>query len=222
MDQTKEQIKATYGNKRQKYIPLWRIIDERWNKQLHKPLHAAGYYLNPRYDYTTNFEVDEEVLGGLYKCIERMVPNSKTRDQIHNKLLNFTYWWQQFGGECPQLQKFAIRILSQTCSASGCEQNWSSFEHIHTKKRNHLEQKQLNDMLFVQYNLRLKRNQSLNKTHESSNIVLADFDPTSEWVVESQAPAIDNKDLSWLDFDPPPQVAEADISEAPVATSRLG
>ena len=29
MDQTKEQIKATYGDKRQKYIPLWRIIDER-------------------------------------------------------------------------------------------------------------------------------------------------------------------------------------------------
>ena len=49
MDQAKEQIKAAYGDKRQKYIPLWRIIDERWNKQLHRPLHAAGYYLNPRY-----------------------------------------------------------------------------------------------------------------------------------------------------------------------------
>ena len=48
MDQAKEAIKEAYGDKRQKYLPLWRIIDERWNRQLHRPLHAAGYYLNPR------------------------------------------------------------------------------------------------------------------------------------------------------------------------------
>jgi hypothetical protein len=48
MDQTKEAIKEAYQGKRQKYLHLWRIIDERWNKQLHRPLHAANYYLNPR------------------------------------------------------------------------------------------------------------------------------------------------------------------------------
>jgi len=104
------------------------------------------------------------------------------------------------------LQKFAVRILSQTCSASGCERNWSVFERIHTKKRNRLEHKRLNDMVYVQYNLRLRRNQLLNKTPASGNIVLEDFDPTSEWVVESQAPAFENEDLSWLDLDPIPEV----------------
>jgi len=48
MDQAKEAIKKAYGDKRQKYFPIWKIIDDRWNKQLHRPLHAAGYYLNPR------------------------------------------------------------------------------------------------------------------------------------------------------------------------------
>jgi hypothetical protein len=48
MDQAKEAIKEAYQGKRQKYLPLWRIIDERWNKQLHRPLHVVGYYLNPR------------------------------------------------------------------------------------------------------------------------------------------------------------------------------
>ena len=48
MDQAKEAIKEASRGKRQKDIPLWRIIDERWNKQLHRPLHAIGYYLNPR------------------------------------------------------------------------------------------------------------------------------------------------------------------------------
>ena len=50
-----------------------------------------------RYHYTTNFEADGEVLGGLYKCIERMVPDSKTQDQIHNKLLNFSESIGTFG-----------------------------------------------------------------------------------------------------------------------------
>eukprot|EP00253_Pinus_taeda_P032822 PITA_32822 len=31
-------------------------------------------------------------------------------------------WWEAFGSHCPELQKFAIRILSQTCSAIGCNQ----------------------------------------------------------------------------------------------------
>jgi hypothetical protein len=56
MDQAKEAIKEAYQGKRQEYLPLWRIIDERWNKQLHRPLHVAGYYLNPRY-VVGNFKV---------------------------------------------------------------------------------------------------------------------------------------------------------------------
>ena len=48
MDQAKEVIKARYRDKRQNYFPIWKIIDERWNKQLHRPLHAIGYYLKPR------------------------------------------------------------------------------------------------------------------------------------------------------------------------------
>ena len=32
---------------------------------------------------------------------------------------------------------------------------------------------------------------------------------------ESQAPAFDNEDLSWLDLDPLPHVAGADISKVP-------
>jgi hypothetical protein len=42
MDQGKEAIKLAYGDKRQKYFPLWRIIDERWNKQLHSSVANIG------------------------------------------------------------------------------------------------------------------------------------------------------------------------------------
>lgn len=114
----------------------------------------------------------------------------------------------------------AIRILSQTCSASRCEQNWSVFERIHTKKRNHLEQKWLNDMVFVQYNHRLRRNQiKLLKQATLSWVTLIQHQNGLE---ENQPATFDNEDLSWLDLDPPPQDAEADILEAPVAASRPG
>lgn len=48
-----------------------------------------------------------------------------------------------YGGRVPLLQKLAVRILSQTCSSSGCERNWSVFEKIHNKKRNRLTLKHL-------------------------------------------------------------------------------
>jgi hypothetical protein len=105
------------------------------------------------------------------------------------------HWWESFVIQCPQLQKFPIRVLSQTWSASGCERNWSVFERIHMKKRNHLEQKRLNDLVFVKYNLRLRRNQLLNKRPDSDPIVLDDVDPTSDWVVETHPPELD------LDYD---------------------
>jgi hypothetical protein len=82
-------------------------------------------------------------------------------------------------------------VLSQTCNAFGCERNWFVFERIHTKKRNRLEQKRLNDLVFVQYNLRLRCNQLLNKRLDSDPIVLDDVDPTSDWVVETHPPEFD-------------------------------
>ena len=34
------------GNE-EKYKEIFEIIDRRWEIQLHQPLHAAGYFLNP-------------------------------------------------------------------------------------------------------------------------------------------------------------------------------
>ena len=60
------------------------------------------------------------------------------------------------GTNVPNLRKIAVRILSQTASASGCERNWSTFNLIHTKRRNRLRTSRLNDLVFVHYNMRLR------------------------------------------------------------------
>jgi hypothetical protein len=60
-----------------KYGPIWEIIDLRWNNQLHRPIHAVGYFLNSRYHYRAQLGEDliREVRDGLYECLERMVPS---------------------------------------------------------------------------------------------------------------------------------------------------
>jgi hypothetical protein len=94
-------------------------------------------------------------------------------------------WWKMHGICAPDLQKIAIRILSQTCSSSGCERNWSTFDQIHTKRRNRLAQKKLNDLVFVHYNLRLREKQ-LKRTRldpiSLDNIYLQT--PMDEWVMQ--------------------------------------
>ncbi|XP_059639841.1 uncharacterized protein LOC132282251 [Cornus florida] len=137
-----------------------------------------GHFFNPEYFYSKpNIEQDEEVMDGLYQCIERLVPTTEVQDKISLELSRYMKtgglfgssiavrqiksrapadWWFAYGSTTPNLQKFAIKVLSLTCSASGCERNWSVFEHLHSKKRNWLTQYRLNDLVFIKCNRALK------------------------------------------------------------------
>ena len=76
LDQAKEQIKMAYKDKVAKYGPIWAILDERWNTQLHFPIHAVGYFLNPRYHYKAKATgaLKGEVRDGLIDCSHHMIP----------------------------------------------------------------------------------------------------------------------------------------------------
>lgn len=63
-------------------------------------------------------------------------------------------WWVLFGGDTPELQKYAIRIVSQCVSSSGCERNWSTFALVHTKVRNCLGYEKLRKLVYVRHNLK--------------------------------------------------------------------
>ena len=153
MDSAKEKIVFNCGGVERKYSPIWRKIDARWTPQLHRPhrpLHAAGYYLNPQLRYGNKFSNVDEVRKGLFECMDRMLDYQErlkadiqldsfdqamgefgSRIAINSRTLRSpTSWWMRFGGSTPKLQKFAILVLILTCSASGCEKNWSTFESI--------------------------------------------------------------------------------------------
>eukprot|EP00253_Pinus_taeda_P011490 PITA_11490 len=185
MDQGKEQIRAAYKDRLAKYGRIWEIIDNRWNNQLHHPIHAAGYFLNTKYHYKNRLGDlhDGEVRARLIDCLERMVPTHADQLEIHRQLTVFTMGGGTFGK--------SLAKMARDVDQPGCERNWFIFERIHTKKRNRLEQKRLNDLVFVQYNLRFRRNQMMSKTPDLDPIMLDDIDPTSEWVEETEDPVFE-------------------------------
>eukprot|EP00253_Pinus_taeda_P003094 PITA_03094 len=148
MDRAKEAIRAYYDDKGddgfQKQLLLWGVIDERWNNTLHRPIHAAGLFLNPTFSYACGFDFDTEIMDGFLSCVQKMVRSSEQRIEIFKQIETYRMaggtfgfemavndrmikvpdaWWKMYGGRVPLLQKLAICILSQTCSSSGCEHN---------------------------------------------------------------------------------------------------
>ncbi|KAG5091614.1 hypothetical protein JHK82_050392 [Glycine max] len=138
------------------FEPVWKIIDERWDHQLHSPLHATAYYLNPHLHYEPRFKHDDpQVKRGMHMCMRRLVKDVVERKKINlqpvefhfarglfsmeeakdtRKVMQLGEWWEMFGDGTPELRRFFIRVLSLTCSSSGCECNWSSFEMLKSKQ----------------------------------------------------------------------------------------
>ncbi|XP_073268810.1 uncharacterized protein [Populus alba] len=99
--------------------------------------------------YEAMDQAKEKIQVNFGSVKKRMVPDASERCKIDLQLDSFkdasglfgieaakitrdkktpAKWWDSYGDECPELQKFAIRVLSLTCSSSGCERNWSAFE----------------------------------------------------------------------------------------------
>ncbi|CAL5098119.1 unnamed protein product [Urochloa decumbens] len=64
-------------------------------------------------------------------------------------------WWETYGSETPDLAAIAIKILSQPISSSSAERIWSTYEYIHSAKRNKLNAKNADKLVYIHSNLRL-------------------------------------------------------------------
>ncbi|KAI3906175.1 hypothetical protein MKW92_044384 [Papaver armeniacum] len=102
-----------------------------------------------------------------------------TRDKKHPAL-----WWNSYGDSAPDLQRVVVRVLSATCSATGCERNWSVFEQVHTKRRNRLSQQRLNALVYSD----------------------------DEWITEKEDPTLE-RDPTWMDVHECFQITEAEANK---------
>eukprot|EP00253_Pinus_taeda_P018427 PITA_18427 len=148
MNRAKESIRNYYNDKGDKGFEkqqlIWRVIDERWNNTLHRLIHATRIYLNPAFSYSFGFIFDAEAVDGFFTYVQKMVTSLADHAEISKETKiyrmaggTFSFdmaihdrktkmsdaWWRSYGGKVPNLPKLAIRVLSQTCSSSGCEWN---------------------------------------------------------------------------------------------------
>ncbi|XLR46701.1 hypothetical protein S83_031361 [Arachis hypogaea] len=83
IEKTKECIIKIFLNDKCKYNDVFKIIDNRWNCQLHRPLHAAGHFLDLELFYENpRIELDLEVTKGWFECITRLVPSQSVQQKI--------------------------------------------------------------------------------------------------------------------------------------------
>ncbi|KAI3988477.1 hypothetical protein MKX01_026291 [Papaver californicum] len=207
MYRAKEAIKRVLVDKKE-YMLYWKIINNRWDQLLQHPLHEASFFLNPKYYYSLEGDVHDKIPSGMLDCIERLVPDIKVQDKINREMILYknvtgdfgrnmvirarhtllpAEWWSTYAGDCPNLARLAIRILSQNCSATGCKRDPIPFEQVH-KTRNHLEHQRLSDLVFVQYNLRLQQIKLQKNTQPGAMdpISLESCNFAQEWVTQKE------------------------------------
>lgn len=210
--QAKLAIKAIHGDDKRKYSPFLNVIDSYWDSLFHQPLHLAAYFLNPSFRYRSDFMALPEVIRGLNECITRLEPDNGRRVSAVAQISDFVLakadfgtelalstraeldpaaWWQQHGISCLELQRIAVRILSQTCSSYGCEHTWSVLDHVRTSKQNHMAQKSLDDITYAHYNLRLRERQL--KPASDNYVSLDNFlleSLLADWVIGTEKTAM--------------------------------
>ncbi|RVW42145.1 hypothetical protein CK203_100531 [Vitis vinifera] len=196
-------LRLVDGEKKAPMGYIYEAMNRAKDAILHRPLHAAGYFLNPEFFYDKpEIEHDAEIMSDLYKCILRLTRDPAKQEKVVAEVSLFTNaqglfgnelavrtrktrapaeWWAAYGASAPNLQKFAMKVLNLTCSASGCERNWSIFENIHSKRRNRLDHQRLNDLVYIKYNRALKRR--YNERNTIDPISLKDIDDSNEWLI---------------------------------------
>ena len=70
MNRVKDAIVRSLNGKEEKYKEIFKIIDKRWEIQLHRSLHVVRYFLNPKFFYDKpNIEYYVDIMSDLYKYI---------------------------------------------------------------------------------------------------------------------------------------------------------
>ncbi|GBG73257.1 hypothetical protein CBR_g12975 [Chara braunii] len=146
------------------------------------PVHAAAWMLHPLHRSPRLFDdmACEEIANTLTHFASFPPKNSKEYKECWNSLKSFHHmdpewfgkkfeealtgghvsmaqWWLTYGKRHPTLMKIVVKVLSMWTTASPCERNWSTFDLIHSKRRNLLSLENLKMLVFIHWNKKLLR-----------------------------------------------------------------
>ncbi|PON50942.1 HAT, C-terminal dimerization domain containing protein [Parasponia andersonii] len=192
---------------RNKAAPIQQNSKEMWNQVC---LDVGRIFQSP------------EIKLSLFHCTDKLIPDPEHRVKanlqcsvFHNKEGFFEFnqakltfdkrspieWWIRFGDGTPELQRFAIKVLGLTCSSSGCERNWSTYNQVHTKRRNRLSTLRMNTWVYIMYNKKLKHRQLKLKSLQNDEDALSvnELPSDDEWLIgendEEDSPKTNDDEL---------------------------
>ena len=102
MKKAKEIIVKSFNGNEEKYREIMEIIDRRWEVQLQRPLHSAGYFLNPRFYYDTKglgVDLDSKMFEDVCSCMSRLVKNRDKKKAIISQLDLYMHARDLFGND---------------------------------------------------------------------------------------------------------------------------
>ncbi|XP_071687298.1 uncharacterized protein [Rutidosis leptorrhynchoides] len=215
LKKAQQQIREVFNNNYEKYKAIMEVISTKMEGRLDTCLHLAAYFLNPFYLYNdVSILLDERANDAVVEVVEQMYPEDHEMQdticnlelpiyrskegkfgrtvaikgcEVNDSKFNPASWWASYGASTPNLRKVAIRILSLTTASSGCERNWSTFEAIHTKKRNRLEAEKVNSLVYVQFNANLMKKNERRKERAGRDVLVSHDDVATEaqdWIID--------------------------------------
>ncbi|CAI5532855.1 unnamed protein product [Closterium sp. Naga37s-1] len=157
------------------------IIARRWDAQMHNPLHAIGWLLNPRNQYIEEVRNDPEIRKGMDEVIQARGGDVQQRVTLAAQVAQFhrgegrlgshdarwaattlveagrmmdAEWWFLFGGDVQAPQGLAVTSLSQPVTSSEVERYWSALARVQRRDRNRLTVQKMTDVTFVAFTRR--------------------------------------------------------------------
>ena len=106
--------------------------------------------------YKNNKKKTAIVYVELLKLRAKSGPFSRPLNWAAAKKMDLVLWWKSLFlsyTKLIQLAKWAL-LISPTTSAA--ERNWSAFSYIHSKNRNSLLNDQVNKLVYIYWNLRIR------------------------------------------------------------------
>ncbi|KAL7587843.1 hypothetical protein Lser_V15G37134 [Lactuca serriola] len=168
--------------------------------------------------------LDKEVMVGVMESFKRITESGEVERLLREQFATFHMkkglyalaathmdavtmdaidWWSSYGSETPELAVLAKKVLSQPISSSSAERNWSTYSYIHNVKRNRLNSKRADKLVFIHSNIHLQSR--LSESYTSGPHKKWDVNPESTNLEESSTRL---EEMKWENLEDVERVAD--------------
>ncbi|KAK3274405.1 hypothetical protein CYMTET_17416 [Cymbomonas tetramitiformis] len=176
------------------------LAEQRW-AFVHSDSHySAGFCVDPEYwDSDYGQEANHEVMTGFRNSVKKSTLSSEESARVMDQWIRFRMaegcfadehclvqakilpgykWWLAWGSMTPDLQRFAIRVLSQVACSSSCGRINNEADYIKSKKRNRMKHFTHEREIYVHHTLQVL--DKLENVEYEEPVILWDADINSE------------------------------------------